>query len=260
MCQRFPRRFVFVVPAAPMPTSADGSDLGLHAVSSEFPPSPHDDSAPLVSSVATPASSTVVLDKAALGAIPSALPVHKDSVVRQLDSGPQASSAISHSASRVAGTNRAQVPAVPAASPLLPSPSQTALPSLLPTHFVSGSPPPSRRCWQAPGRRGLWCRPIGSYSTSRPTTSPYRAKTETAPAAERPFFSSCSRALHRPSFCCADPTRHRCSHTCSALTWCPPSGGTSAWKHPSRFPRVAITARNRVHRVCRAVLAHRLGA
>ena len=81
----------------------------------------------------TPASSTVVPDKAALGAIPPALPVHKDSVVRQTNSGPQAPSAVSHSASRVAGTNRRQIPIVPTASPLLPNP----LPSLLPSGLIS---------------------------------------------------------------------------------------------------------------------------
>ena len=62
----------FTVPAAPLPTLADGADPGLHAVSSEFPPSLHDNSAPHPTRVATPASSTVVLDKAALGAIPAA--------------------------------------------------------------------------------------------------------------------------------------------------------------------------------------------
>ena len=73
------------IPAASQSTSADGSDPGLHVVSSELPPSLPDDSGSLFSSVATLPSSTVVLDKAALGAIPPALPVHKDSVVRQMD-------------------------------------------------------------------------------------------------------------------------------------------------------------------------------
>ena len=128
---------VFTVPAALLPTSVDGSDLGLLAVSSEFPISLHNDSAPLPTPVATPASSTAVLNKTALGAIPPALPVHKDSVVRQMDSGPQTPSAVSHSASRVARTNRRQIPVVPAAPPMLPSPSQTALPSILPSGLIS---------------------------------------------------------------------------------------------------------------------------
>ena len=110
---------MFTVPAAPLPTSVDGSDLGLHAVFSEFLISLHNGSASLPTPVATPASSTVVPDKAALGAIPPDLPVHEDFVVRQMDSGPQAPSAVSHAASRVAGTNRRQIPAVPAAPPLL---------------------------------------------------------------------------------------------------------------------------------------------
>ena len=44
---------------------------------------------------------------------------------------------MSHSASRVAGTNRTQVPIVPAVPPLLPSLSKTALLSLLPSVLIS---------------------------------------------------------------------------------------------------------------------------
>ena len=128
---------MFAVPAAPLPTSVDGLDLGQHAVSSEFPTSLYSDSAPLPTPVATPASNTVVLDKTALSAIPPDLPVRKDSVVRPMDSGPQVPSAVPQSASRVAGTIHRQVPVVPAAPPLLPSPSQTALPSLLPSGLIS---------------------------------------------------------------------------------------------------------------------------
>ena len=84
------------ISAATPQISAGGSDFGLHAVSSEFPPSLHDDSASPPSSVAITASSTVVLDKAALGTIPRALPVHKDLAVRQTDSGSQAPSAAHH--------------------------------------------------------------------------------------------------------------------------------------------------------------------
>ena len=54
-----------------------------------------------------------------------------------MDSGPQMPSAMPHSASRVAGNTRAQVPVVPVAPPLLFSPSQTALPSLLPSRLIS---------------------------------------------------------------------------------------------------------------------------
>ena len=75
---------VFTVPATPLPTFVDFSDVGLHAVPSEFPISLHNDSAPLPTSGATPASSTAVLDKAALGAIPPARPVYKHSVVVKL--------------------------------------------------------------------------------------------------------------------------------------------------------------------------------
>ena len=113
---------VFVAPAAPLPTSADGADLDHHVVSSALPSPLLDDNTPHPSSVAAPASSTVVLDKDGLGAIPPSLPVHIDSAAHQMDSGPQVPSAVPHSASRVAGNNRAQVPVVPAAPPLLPSP------------------------------------------------------------------------------------------------------------------------------------------
>ena len=115
------------MPAAPLPTSVDGSELGLHAVFSEFPISLHNDSTPLPPPVSTPASYTAVIDEAALGAIPPALSVHKHSMVRQMDSGLQAPSPMSHSASPVAEINRGQIPAVPAAPPLVPSPSPTAL-------------------------------------------------------------------------------------------------------------------------------------
>lgn len=65
---------VFAVLVATLPTSADGTDIS-------FQPSPPstDDNSPNSSSVAAPASSTVVLDKAALEHIPPALPVLRDS-------------------------------------------------------------------------------------------------------------------------------------------------------------------------------------
>ena len=127
---------MFAAPVVPLPTSADGTDLGLHVAPSELSPSLHGDHAPHPISIATPDSSTVVLDKAALGAIPPALAAQKDSAIRQIDSGPQAPSTVSCSASRVAGSNRAQLPEAPGAPPLLPSPSQTALPSFLPSGLI----------------------------------------------------------------------------------------------------------------------------
>ena len=102
----------------------------------------------------------------------------------------------------------------------------SAVPSSSGAHFVSDPPLPSHRCWQASSHRGLWVRPFGPYSTGHPTTSLHRAKI--APASERPAFSGCAQALHRPSSYCADPIRHRCGDTCSALTWCHPSRGTSS--------------------------------
>ena len=128
---------MFAAPAGPLQTSADGTDLDQHAVLSELSPSLLGDNAPHPSSVAAPASSAVILDKDSLGAIPPALPVHNGSVARQMDSGPQAPSAVPHSAPRVAGNNRTKLPVVPAAPPLLHSPSQKALPSLLPSGLIS---------------------------------------------------------------------------------------------------------------------------
>ena len=92
---------------------------------------------PHSSSVTASASSTVVHDKVSLGAVSPALPVIKYSAERLADLGPLAPSAVSHSVSRVAGTNRALISGVPAAPPLLPSPSQTALLSLLPSRPIS---------------------------------------------------------------------------------------------------------------------------
>ena len=90
-------------------TSADGTDLGKHAVFSDLSPPLHDDNAPHPCSVETPASTTVVFDKEALGAIPLALPIHKHSVERPTDLRPQAPSAVFYSPSRVTGTNRAHL-------------------------------------------------------------------------------------------------------------------------------------------------------
>ena len=128
---------VFAAPEARLPTFADGTDFGQHAVCFALSSPLLDDNTPHPSSVAARDSSTVVLDKDVLAAIPPALPVHKESVARQMDSSPQAPSAVPHSASRVAGNNRAQVSVVPVAPPLLSSLSHTALPSLLPSGLIS---------------------------------------------------------------------------------------------------------------------------
>ena len=142
-----------------------------------------------------------------------------------------------HSASHDAGNNRGQVPVVTVAPPLLPSSSQTASPSLLPQELISSR---TRRRGAAADKPQAAV-DYGSdrsdpKTISRASTSPHRAKTETAPASGRPAFSSCVRALHRPSSCFADPTRHQCGRTCSALSKYPPSRGTSACRHPSRSP------------------------
>ena len=231
---------VFTVPATPLPISADGSDLGLHAVSSEFPTSLHNDSALLPTPVATPASSTVVLNKAALGAIPRALSVHKDSVVRPMNSGPQAPSAVPHSASRVAEINHSQVPVAPAAPPLLPLPSQTALPSLLPSGLISSRACRSRVAAAGKPQAAVDCENRARIGASR------LLRLHPGPLPTQFLL----RRSNTP------PTRPHLLR----FYLVPSLRGTSAFQHPRRPPRDVITARNRVPRVCRTVLTHRLGA
>ena len=115
---------VFAVPVAPfLPAPTEGTDPGRRAISSE----PY----------SVPVSSTADPGNAARETLPPAQPVYHDLAEHPTDSGPQEPSAVSHSASRVARTNRDQVSVVPAASPLLPSSSQTALPSLPPSGLIS---------------------------------------------------------------------------------------------------------------------------
>ena len=97
---------VLTVPVAPLPVTTEGMDPGRRATSSEPSPSPTDDDAPRSSSVAVPVSSTVALGKAAWETLPPALPIHHDSAEHPTNSGPLEPSAVSHSASPVARTNR----------------------------------------------------------------------------------------------------------------------------------------------------------
>ena len=130
--------YTFTAPTAPLHTSVDGTDHDEYAVSPTLPsPLLDDNTQPLPLSVVAPTSSAVVLDKDALGAIPPALTVHQDSVARQMDSGPQAPSAMPQLASGVAGDNRAHVPLVLAAALLLSLTPQTVLSSLLPSELIS---------------------------------------------------------------------------------------------------------------------------
>lgn len=62
-----------------------------------------------------------------------------------------------------------------------------------------------------------------------------------------------SRTLGRRSSYCADSTRHRCDHTSSTVAWFTP-----IQMHPVISARQPLL--NRVNRVCRAILAPRLGA
>ena len=219
---------------------------------SELSPLLRDGNAPRPSSVVTPVSSTVVLDEAALRGIPPALRVHQDSVVRPTDLGPQALLIQARVLPRPT-VRKFRLHPRPASAAFTFSDGPAVI-SSVGAHFVSDLPSPSRRCWQAPSRREFWFRSIGFYSTNRPATSPHRAKI--GPASERLPFTGFSRALHRPRAYCADRTRQRCGYTCSVFAWFPHSRNTLACQHLSRSLRDAITGRNRVHRVCRAIIAH----
>ena len=195
-----------------------------------------------------------------MGAIPPALPIRKDSVARQIDLGPQAPSVMPHSASRAAWNNRAQVPVVPAAPPLLPSPSQTALPFLLPSGLISYRT--GRRRAAAAGKPQATV----DYVFKRSNLTPRPALTARKPRPPRSALPS--QVAPGPSVDPVPAVQSR--HATDAAPPAPPLRGTlppEAYRRvstPAALPegstRGAITGRNRVHRVCRAILAHRLGA
>ena len=224
---------VFTVPATPLPSFVDGSDLSLHAVPPELPISLHNDSALLPTPVATPASTTAVLHKAALAPIPPALPVDNDCVVRQMDSGPQAPSAVSHPASRVAGTNGSQIPVVLEAPPLLPSHSQTALPSLLPSELVSSRT--RRRRATAAGK--LQTAVDYGFDRSDPTPPTVPRPAPTAPKPRPPRGASPAQVTPWPSI---DPVPTvPIQHTTDAATPAPPLLGTFSPEAPRRASTLA---------------------
>ena len=90
---------------------------------------------------------------------------------------------------------------LPAAPPLLPSRSQTALPSLLPSGLISSRT--RRRRAAAAGKPQA----AVDYGFNRSDPTPRPAPTARKPR-PRPAFSGCTRALHRPGSCCANSTRH----------------------------------------------------
>ena len=203
---------VFAVPVAPLPGSTEGTEPARRATSSEPSPSPTNGDAPHSSSGAGPVSSTVALDKATSVALPPALPAHHDSAEHPTYSGPQDLSVVSHSASRVSRTSRDQVSVVPAASPLLSSSSQTALPSLPLSGLISSRT--RRRQVAAAGKPTTTVDYGFARSHPIPLTVPRPAPTACKP---RPPRATSPSEVHRPCSGSADSTHHRCGHTCSAL-------------------------------------------
>ena len=153
---------------------------------------------------------------------------------------------------------RTQVPAVSAAPPMLPSPSHFVLPSLRRRGSFRPGPavaePPLPESIRQP-----WMLVSFAHSDISPpivqTTSPHRAKA--APVADHLVFRGLSPALHRLSSHCADLTRHRWWHACSAFAWRTSLLVGNPVAHREMH---IITGEKRVHRGCRATLAHRLCA
>ena len=164
----------------------------------------------------------------------------KTEVVRHMDLGPPAPSLVSHPASRITGTNRAQVPVVPAVPPLLSSPSQMALPSLLPSGLISSRTRRRRAVIAGKPQAAVDCENRARIGASR------LLRLHPGPLPTQFLL----RRSNTP------PTRPHLLR----FYLVPSLRGTSAFQHPRRPPRDVITARNRVPRVCRTVLTHRLGA
>ena len=214
-----PRRGVLSVRRPPTQAQVDP---GRRATVFEPSPSPTNGDAPQSSSVAVPVSSTVTLNKAASETLPSALPVHHDSAEHRTDLGPQEPSAVSHSALRVARTNRDQVSVVPAAPPLLPSSSQAALPSLPASGLISSRT--RRRQAAAAGKPTV----DYGFALSHPTPP-------TARKPRQPRTISPSEDYPRPSI---DPVPTMpIRSTTDAVTPAPPLLGTI----PPEAPRRAST-------------------
>ena len=175
-------------------------------------------------------------------------------------SGPQALSAVSHFASRVAGTNRRQIPVVPAAPPLLPSPSQTALPSLLPSGIISSR---TRRCRAAVPSKPQAAVDYG-FDRSDPTPPTVPRPAATARKPRPPRSVSPYQVAPGPSI---DPVPTvPIQRITDAATPAPPLLVTlppeATWRvsTPAALPETPSPAEIEFLEVCRAVLAHRLGA
>ena len=136
-----------------------------------------------------------------------------------------------NSASRVARTNRDQVPVVPAAPPLLPSSSQMALPSLPPSGHISSR---TRRCQAAAAGEPTT---VVDYGFARPRSTPPTVP-RPAPTARKPRpprTTSLSEVCPRPSI---DPVPIvPIGPTTDATTPAPPLLGTL----PPDAPRRAST-------------------
>ena len=154
---------------------------------------------------------------------------------------------MSHSASRVARTNRDQVAVVPTAPPLIPSSSQTPLPSLPPSGLIY--PRTHRRQAAAAGKPTATV----DYGFVRlhptPPTVPRLAPTARKP--RPPRTTSPSEVSPRPSIdpvlTVPIPPATDAANTFPALAWCTPSRCSSACQHSSCTSRDTVTGRNQVH-------------
>ena len=135
---------------------------------------------------------------------------------------------MSHSASRVAGTNRSKFPVVPAAPPLLHSPPQTALPSLLPSGVISSRTYRHRAAAAGKPQAGV------EYGFDRSHLS-LPTVPRPVPAARKPRPpQSASTAQVAPGPSIDTVPTVPIQHTTDAATPAPPLLGTLPWEAPRR--------------------------
>ena len=91
--------------------------------------------------------------------------------------------------------------------------------------------------------------------TRRPTARKPRAPRTTSPSGDspQPFIDPFPTLPTQPTTDAFTPAS-------PLLCTLPPSLGSSTYQHDSRSPRGTVTRRDRIHRICRAIHAFRLGA